>query len=49
MNNSCSDEKRSLFWEQTLLVTLSDKTWKIIFNACFNTVKNNDLILYTEY
>ena len=44
MNNSCSDVKQSLFWEQTLLVTLSEKTWKIIFIACFNTVKNNDLI-----
>ena len=44
MNNSCSDAKQGLFLEQTLLVKLSDKTWKIIFNACFNTVKNNDLI-----
>ena len=44
MNISCSDAKQSLFWEQTLPVRSSDKTWKIIFNACFNTVKNNDLI-----
>ena len=44
MNNSCSDAKHSWFWEQTLLVKLSDKTWKIICNACFNIVKNNDLI-----
>ena len=44
MDNSCSDAKQSLFWEQTLPVKLSDKTWKIIFNVCFNTVKNNDLI-----
>ena len=29
MNNSCSDVKQSLFWVQTLLVTLSDKTWKL--------------------
>ena len=44
MNISCSDAKQSLFWEQTFLIRLSDKTRKIIFNACFNTVKNNDLI-----
>ena len=44
MNSSCGDAKQSLFWEQTLLVKLSDKTWKITFNACFNTVKNNDVI-----
>ena len=29
MNNFCSDAKQSLFWEQTLLVKLSDKTWKL--------------------
>ena len=44
MNNSCSDVKQSLFWEQTFLVTLSEKTWKIIFTECFNMGKNNDLI-----
>ena len=44
INNSCSDPTQSLFWKQTLLVKLSEETWKIISNAHFNTVKNNDLI-----
>ena len=43
MNHSCSDAKQSLFLKQILLAKLSDKTWKIIFNACFSTVKNTDL------
>ena len=40
MNISYCDAKQSLFWDQTLLVRLTDKTLKTMFNTCFNTVKN---------